>query len=162
MTDRFKRENGFGLVEIIVGSALISATLFALLGVAANAVRLSRETARLTQASFLVEEGIEAVKTIRDRGWTQNIMPLTTGSTYYISFATTTWQTTTTPEIVNDIFHRSFTLDAVDRSSSDDIASSGTNDPNTRKVSVTVWWIGGRQTTTTEEAATYITNFFND
>ena len=31
MTNCPKRKNGFGLVEIIVGSALISATLFALL-----------------------------------------------------------------------------------------------------------------------------------
>ncbi len=162
MTNCPKRKNGFGLVEIIVGSALISATLFALLGVAANATRLSRETARVTQASFLAEEGVEAAKTIRDQGWSSNIAPLATGVTHYLEFATTTWRATTTPEVINDIFYRSFTLAAVNRNASDDIAVSGTNDPDTLKVTVTVWWIGGRRATTTEEVTTYITNFFND
>lgn len=153
---------GYGLIEIIVGAALMSVVLFALLGVTHNAVRLSRESLREVQASLLLEEGAEAVRLLRDRSWINEIASLAPGTEYFLEFDSATWQSTTTEEIIDGLFQRSFNVENVNRDINDDIVSSGTFDPDTRKVNLLVSWPNLRGTTTRQEVSTYLTNFFSE
>lgn len=155
-------QRGFGLVEVLVGAAIISGVLISLLGVAGNFVRVSHATVKATQAAYLLEEGMEAVRLIRDEGWTENIVPLTVGTLYYLEWSGTSWVATTSPVSIDDMFERSFVLENVYRDGNDDIAGSGTIDSNTRALTVTVSWRGTGQATTSKSLSTYITNFFLD
>ena len=111
-----KSQKGFGLVEIIVGLSILSISFFSLMLVARNISRLSSSTTRSLQSVFLLEEGLEAVRSIRDRGWTANIANLSLSpAKYYLNYSTTTsrWTATTTPQIVDSVFWRTFIIESV-------------------------------------------------
>lgn len=160
-----KRQRGFGLLEVVVGLSILSLSFFTLLLVGRNVVRLSSNTTRSLQTAFLLEEGMEALRSVRDQGWTSNIANLSLApASYSLTFSTTTslWLTTTTPEVIDQTFWRTFTISPVSRDTNDDITlSGGTLDPNTKKFTVTLVWRGA-VSTTTSSISTYLTNYFND
>ena len=133
-----KCNGGFSIIEILIAASIILFSIFAILSLAQKSVQVSRLSLYQTQASFLLEEGAEATKTIRDAGWT-NISSLTSGTTYYLSFSGTAWSLSATPATVG-IFTRTVLFSDVYRDVNDDIATSGTLDSGTKKVTITVSW----------------------
>ncbi len=156
-----KKNKGSMLIEVIVATALISILMLALVSVAQKSLDLSERSLKQVQASFLLEEGVEAVKTVRDNSWT-NISSIATGSNRYLSFdtSTNTWSLSSTPSTIDNVFTRTIVVDAVSRDSTDDIASSGTVDPNTKKVTVNVSWLSSFGTVN-KSISFYIVDLFN-
>jgi len=119
------------------------------------------------QTALLLEEGVEAVKQLRDASWTNNIAALTNDTPYYLAWdsASSTWQATTTPMLVDSYFARTFTLSSAYRDSSENLTSSSTSgatlDTGVRELAVTVSW-SDRGATTTRSLYTYITNLFGN
>jgi type II secretory pathway pseudopilin PulG len=153
---------GFSLLEVVVGISIIFLALFSL-AMISRGILVARQQASLAlQANFLLEEGAEAIRLIRDKGWTTYISGLSgTNYLYFVAGgSTSTWQTTTTPETIG-VFGRSFTVSAVRRNGNDDIDPTGTNDPSTRLFDVTVAWPGSSGTST-RSVSFYLTNYFND
>ena len=135
--------NGFFLIEVVVAAAVIAVVLILLLGSIQDSVEVSQRSLERTQVSYLLEEGAEAVKAIRDGGWA-TLAALSNETIYYLSWSGTTLSLTTTPQ-TTDIFTRTIVFSAVSRDGNDDIvASGGTIDTGTRKVTVTTTWtVGG-------------------
>ena len=160
MKKNFQFQTGFGLIEIVVAVAIISLVFFGLSRIARNFLILSRTTANQIKASYLLEEEIEAVRSIRDRSWSTEIASLSAGTTYYLYFDGTAWQTTITPQEIDD-FTRSFKIGDVYRDVNDDIADSGTLDPGTKKFDFEISWTDSRGTSR-RALSTYFTDFFNN
>lgn len=156
---RNKNIFGFSIIEIIIGAAIISLAFLGLMSVANISLKILEENSHNLKANFLLEEGIEAIKILRDSGWNQNIATLNTGTNYYFEFNGSTWQTTTNNVYIDGLFERKIIIENVYRDSNDDISSSGTLDPNSKKVIVYVSWIA-RGAITTKHISTYITNLF--
>ena len=157
-----KNNRGFGLVEIIVGLSILAVSFFTLVLVGRNVTKLSFSTTKGLQAAFLLEEGTEVVRSIRDRGWNANLSALSGTTSFAFDTANSRWTVTTTPEIIDGIFYRSVAISPVSRDFSDDIVlSGGTPDPGTKKITVVVSWKTNLATTSLS-ASTYLTNYFND
>ena len=151
---------GFGLIEIVVGAAVLTTSLLGISFYYQQALKVSQRTGNFVRAGFLMEEGIEVAKFFRDTSWT-NISGFTPGTTYYLSWTGSTWATTTTNTFVDGMFERKLVIDNVSRDSNDDIVSSGgTLDAGTKKATVSVSW-NEKGATTTKTVSTYLTNFFN-
>ena len=139
-----KRLAGFGVVEILVAAAIISVAVFSLFNVFVLGNRLSGEASNKIRANFLAEEGLEALRYLRDDSWSQHLAGLASGTNYYLVFnsGTSKWSVgTTNPGAIDSVFTRTITLTNVSRDSSDNIVSSGgTNDPNTKQFNTTVTW----------------------
>ena len=152
-------KRGFGLIEIIVGGAVLATSLLGISAYYQQSLRVSRSTAQLVQASLLLEESLEVAKFFRDASWA-NISAPATGATYYLSFNGTNWATSTANTYIDGVFERTIRLDDVYRDGTDDIVSiGGTLDAGTRKVTATVsWW--DRTATTTRTIETYLVNIF--
>lgn len=151
---------GFGLIEILVGSAILVTALWGISAYYQSSLQVSRTTAQIVQASYLLEEGIEVARFFRDTGWS-NIGAPADGTVYYLAWSGTSFATSTTvTSLVDGVFEQKLTFNDVYRDLNDDItASGGTLDPNTKKVTVAVsWW--DRTATTTRSVATYFTNIF--
>ena len=157
--NNFKK--GSGLVEILVAVFIFSIILGSL--IEANNMYLSGagENLKMTQGAYIAEEGIEAVKIMRDTSWT-NISSLTDNTNYYLYFDTSsstnnTWKATSTANSVN-IFTRTFKTNVFYRDSNGRIVTSGgILDTNTKKITVSVSW-NSKNGTTTKTLSTYITN----
>lgn len=154
---------GFGLIETVVGAAIVSVVLFGLAEVGQFTFRLTDEANFKIRASYLAEEGLEAARTMRDGGWSENIAPRALDTDYFFNFAGGQWQMGLAPvPPVDNVFGRRIRFSAVYRGAEDDIVSSGgALDPNAKKVTVDAWWSNrGRAATTT--ISTYLTNLFNN
>jgi Tfp pilus assembly protein PilV len=155
-------KRGFSMIEALIASSIC---LMVFLGVAI-AFRMTvkaafNNTARL-QAAYLEEEGQEAVRILRDNGWTTNIASHSSGTTFYLTWDGSTWNATSTKTYVDSFFERSVVLNDVYRNSSQDIVTNGgTLDPKTKKATVSVLW-RENGATTTRSLATYLTNIFNN
>ena len=154
-TNNFSSRSGFGLIEIVIVTAIVIVTLGAFLQASTLSVRLLRTQKESLIATLLAQEGMEAVRAVRDESWTANITPLVNDTTYYPAVINNKWvMTTNNPGVQNGLYSRSITFAQVSRNGQDDIAPSGTVDTSTRKVTVTVTW-GSKQ----EQLVAYITNF---
>jgi len=154
-------KSGLGLLEAVVGVSVMSFIVFSLMLVLQMSNKIITETSKSAQASFLLEEGMEAVKIIRDTSWQNNINPLSVNTDYYFNFDGTTWKSTTTNVYIDGFFERKFKLESVYRNVGDDIAVSGTLDSGSKKTTVSVSW-RDRNGTTTKSLSSYITNLFNN
>ncbi|MBU6370674.1 MAG: type II secretion system protein [Patescibacteria group bacterium] len=160
-----QRNKGMTLVEMLVGMAIFSVTLSALVIAANLYISNAGESLKSAKAAYLAEEGIEAVETIRDNGWSE-ISALSTSTSYYLSWSIASstsgvWGTTTAATST-DGFARTFRLGAVNRDSTGHIVTiGGTADANTRLVTVSVAWLA-KTGTTTKSLSAYITNVFGN
>lgn len=162
MSNSHLRKKGFGLVEVVIGSAVLSVSLLAISGFFQTVLRASRVTESAVQGDYLLEEGVETLKLFRDMGYAVNLKNLSTSTTHYFLWTGTAWATTTTNTLIDSKYTRKFTIGDVKRDANSDIATAGTYDPDIKLATVTVVWWSPVVGTTTRSIQTYITNIFNN
>ncbi len=165
------KNSGFTLIEVLIACAIITVSMFALMSTAQKGLSLSREALLMSQANTLMEEGAEAVKSIRDNNWT-DVSNLNLNTNYYLYFNTNTknWKLDTNSTSllgyeptypVDGVFSRSIVVSSVERDANDDIvASGGTVDTGTKKITVTVSWTS-TSGFKSKNLSFYISNIFN-
>ncbi len=157
-------------MEIVISTAIISASLFSLVYMTKIALRASTESFLNAKASFLGEEALEAARFVRDQGWSANIDPLISGDAYYPVFSASGWTMVTTgPALIDGIFEREIFFEDVYRSTEDDSivpfdsAEPKVLDPDTIKATAVISRLKGPTAATSSVAlTTYITNLFQD
>lgn len=151
---------GVGIIEIIVVVAIAGIALFGISGVSSYALGVMNDRKALLEASYLVEEGIEAARSVRDESWSSNIAGLTMGANYYPVVSGSKWiLSATNPGLINGRYARRAVFENVNRDGSDNIVTSGgTLDANTKKVTVYVGW-PSRSGTQEINIVTYVTNW---
>ena len=135
---------GFMMVEILVATSIIVVSVLVAMSVAQKSISLSRQSVRQAQAAFLLEEGAETTRIVRDNAWS-NISGLTVSTDYYPFFSGGTWTLDATPSQVG-IFTRKVVFSSAYRDLNQDLASSGTEDDKMRLVTVTVSWTDSGRT----------------
>lgn len=161
MRNNLKYKRGISLIEVVVGTAILLIAITGLLTSYNVFVRAGTSTLGKVQASYLLEEGVEAVSVLRDYGWTANISNLTVGTAYYLVWSGGRWTSSASASLIDNVYSRYFILSSVNRDANDNIAVSGTNDTGTRKLTVYVSWPTGA-TTTLRTVSTYVTNLFSN
>lgn len=154
------KDSGFMTVEILVAISIITVSILAAMTVAQKSIYVSRQAFHTTQAAFLLEEGAEAVRILRDNAWT-NISSLTVGANYYPTFSDGTWMLSATANTVG-IFTRAVTFTNVNRDGDSNIVTSGgmlESPIFTKLVTVTVSWLEGG-VTVNKTLQFYIMNIF--
>ncbi|MDO8510319.1 MAG: hypothetical protein Q7S15_01705 [bacterium] len=153
------KKRGFGLVEVLIGASILGASLVGMVAAYNRYLRASFVNTDSIKAAFLLEEGLEAVRSLRDDGWDMMVAPLAVGTNYFLAFENGKWKATTINIFLDSKFERRFVFADVYRDGNDDIVSSGTLDTGTRKVTVTVSW-ATTYGTSTKTIASYITDMF--
>lgn len=133
-------EQGIALIEVLVGVAVASLVIGLIIYSVGLFFAGSKVAIERTQALYLAEEGIEILRYLRDDDWSTFDTDLTIGTTYYFDVTSAYVATTTSPEIIDSTYTRSFVLGAVERDGDDDITTSGTVDTGSKHVTVTVAW----------------------
>lgn len=164
MVEIFKKTNnnkdGFGLIEVVIGVAIISVSLFAIMSSARGAIDLNRSAISEIKGKLFLEEGSEVLRFMRDSAWS-NISSLSTTSIYYLATTTTGWVATTTQNKIDGFFLRQVEIKDVFRGADDKISPSGVYDSGTKKIVVTVF-SEGRLGTTTKQVVFYLSDIFDN
>ncbi len=146
---------GFGLIEIVVVTAMISIAFFGFSQAGIAALKALHAARTNLEATFIAEEALEAVRSLRDESWTTNVAPLANNTPYYPIIENGKWKLTTTKQpLINGHFNRFLIFDQVFRDAEDRIAVLGTVDPDMRKVTATA-----TTTSSSFQLVTYLTNF---
>ncbi|MBI2096235.1 MAG: type II secretion system protein [Candidatus Taylorbacteria bacterium] len=152
-------EKGFSALEVVVGAAIILTATLAILGAYGAFLSAALRGTRAMQATLLIEEAIEAVKFMRDSGWSGNIAGRVSNTPYYLTFDGSAWSISTLNQYIDGVFERQIRFSDVYRDSEDNIVPSGTLDAGTKKMAVTVSWSVG-QATTSRSASVYVADLF--
>ena len=164
------RNDGFGLIEILIATAIIGVALTSLSSVIQSAFRVTDDDVLRVQAEFLAEEGLEVARLLRDSGWEAHIAPLVKGTPQYPVFDSVAGVWTaeeTDPGPIDGTFFRALVFeDVYRRDSDDDIVprsdpSSKTLDAGTVGVISRVSWAGRRGDSAVEEK-TYLADLFGN
>ena len=146
------------MIEVIIVLALFLLISVGVIGALSSSLGASKRGSDTIAATGYVKEVVEAVRSIRDRDWaevTAGTYGLDTGAGYYELQGS---GDTLGP---NNNFTRTITIEDVNRSPGlqGDISDTGTNDPNTKKVTVDINWdlFAGQPRTVSE--AFYVYNF---
>jgi hypothetical protein len=127
---------GATIVEVLVAIALtgIFMPVLATALVAAHAGRAS--SIQQLQAQSLLHEATEAMRNIREKGWSNVV----TDGTYHPVPGASDWSLASGAESING-FTRQIVISTTQRNTAGTIVGSGgTNDPSTKHVTVTVSW----------------------
>lgn len=158
--------SGQSLLEVILAMAIFAAIAGTLITMSVGGFRGLEQGGEQTEAEALAEEGIEAIKSIRDRAWNESI-PCTT---CVVSNDGTKWNIVagaSEPNLgTNGKFTRTITFNNVCRdNTSQNIVDCGTcgatcyTDVQTKKATVAVTWTTrGGQSNTVQKVA-YTTNW---
>ncbi len=165
-----KSQKGFSVIEILVSSTVLLATMGVLMGFASfslGAAILYKQTA---QASSMAQEAMEAVRSFRNEiVWNQDdpsnaydgLGVMLTGTPYYprtSSDIPPKWQFIQGQETIG-IFTRTVTFSQAQRNAQQDLVESGgTPDPDTKKITVQVLW-NERSRPHSVSLASYLTNW---
>lgn len=114
------KNKGFALIEAILAFAIIASSVLISMATIQKSLQASYSSFHNTQASFLLEEGAEKVRILRDNDW-NNVVNLNT-----------------TEQI--GIFTRTSLASSVNRNVSTGVIGSGVNDPGTKLITITVSW----------------------
>jgi len=155
-------KKGFTLIEVLIACSIMSLITISVMSAATKGIQLSSRSLRQVQASLLLEEGAEAVKSIRDNNWSI-ISNLNVDTNYYLSFNTNTntWILLDNPvEIIDGIFTRVVVFSDVYRNNNDDISQSGSLDEGSKQVKVTVSWTSSGNLIS-KNINFYLINIFN-
>lgn len=160
---KISKKKGLSLVEVLVASSIMIIFFLTLVGVYNTYLKISRTNIYSIKAGYLAEEGIEAIKSLRDLSWNNNIAPLSTSSNLYLEWAGGRWVATTTNAYIDGMFERKINISEVNRdlSNGDIVTSGGALDSGSRLITVTVSW-PYKNSTSTRTIATYITNLYRD
>jgi len=151
---------GLGLIEVVVSVSIITASILGIVGAYSLYVKTVLSNTERLQSTFLAEEGIEAIRYLRDNNWADTLGSWSSSNVYYLVFSGGEWEATTAPQAyIDGKFLRSFVMGDVFRDTNDDIAVSGTLDPGTKLITVNVEWATGNSTTT-KSSQVYFSDIF--
>ena len=150
--------SGLGVIEIVVVIAVIVTVFAGLLQLSSLEARVQERAREESKAYLLAREAMEAARFVRDESWA-TFFALTFETSYYPVISSSSWTLSSSDPGAIDGFSRRVVLHEVFRDGSDNIAPSGTPDPDTRRIEVIVGWTsrGGSSKSVTLE--TYLTNW---
>lgn len=129
------------MVELIVISAVLMIIVIAASYVAKKSIEVSNRTLNTMQASFLLEEGVEVMRILRDSNFGAVDPAIEGSSNQYLVLTSNTWSLVDAPQ-TNGIFTRIINIYPVyrDSTTADIVTSGGSLDAGTSKITITVSW----------------------
>jgi len=158
---KVENKKGIGLVEMMTGLSVFIFIVLSFIVSFNYFIKNSILGTKTIQAYFLAEEGIEAIKSMRNNSWAANINQLISGQEYYIYFNGNYWESTTTQSTIDGVFTRKFILENIYRDTNGDISSSGVLDSGSKKIDVSISY-NVNEVVITKNLSTVITNIFGN
>lgn len=136
-------KKGVILVEVLIAAGILGAIMVPIIGFFVTSLETNWFATREVKASLLIQEEIEAVRSIRERNWEELV-----NGDYYVTFSGGRWRLVTSVEGETiSGFTRKINISPVYRNSNGQIVAEGGGsrlDPSTKKLTAVVSWEGLR------------------
>jgi Tfp pilus assembly protein PilV len=153
-------KKGISIVEVVIASAIISLSMISITNVYGNFLTLSLANTEKVQAVFLLDEGVEAIKTMRNYSWS-SVSSSTVDTTYYLTWQNSRWQSTTTPNTIDNKFIRTYTVSNVfrDASTLNIVNNGGVLNNDSKVINLDVSW-NYKGATSSKQISFYVFNLY--
>lgn len=149
-------QRGQSLVEIIIAMGLAAIILPALLTGLVSSREGKAQQAQRTQAVYLLNETVDAVRSVREKGWTG----FAVNGTFHTATALDSWTLLPGSVVINGLT-QSVIIGDVNRAPSGEIVTSGGSlDPSSKKVDISISW--EQPYSSAVNASLYITRYLNN
>ena len=153
---KFKLQAGQSLIEILLVIGLSAVILPALLTGLVSSREGKAQQAQRTQAIYLLNETVDAVRSVREKGWTG----FAVNGTFHPAISGSNW-TLFPGSTVSAGLTQQVTISNLNRDSNGAIAASGGSlDPSSKKVDISISW--GQSYISTVSASLYITRYLDN
>ncbi len=149
---------GFGLLEVVIASAIITVSLGVLILSFVNTLAMEENSLRRNQAAFLAEEAVEILRYLRSESW-ENVN--TPGVYQAVCQLSECFLVPDNNLLINDIFYRVINIQPAYRNQNNQLSDSGVLEEEAIFVEVSVSW-SGRGGMRTEILKTYLTDIFDN
>jgi hypothetical protein len=153
----FESESGSGLIEIILAMAVFALMASALLSLTLGSYEGLLRGGNQLQGGIIADEGVEALRSIRERGWNQF-----QSSSVIVTMSGTRWVLSSgASQLVDSKYTRAITLSSVCRDASRNIVDcpGSYTDIYTKKAIVTVSWTEDNGVVNSVTRELYLTNW---
>lgn len=147
----------FTLIEVLLAIVIFTISSIAVVSLSIDTLNRDVKTELGSEALRYAQEGIEATRAIRS----EDYWDLTTGE-HGLALTNDTWSFATAPEVIDEFYERTIYIEDVYRDASNDIAETGTLDPNTKKVRSVIAWSARGILPRETELETYLSNWTGD
>lgn len=129
---------GFSVIEVLLAAALFLVFALGVVPTLLRGIGMNRLGQEETVATQYASEGMDAVRSIRNRSF-QDLVE--TGGSGLAVTGSGLWGFSGESDMFEDKYVRTVVIEGVQRNSGGDIVDNGgTDDPQTKKVTVTVAW----------------------
>src|SRR5258708_34140300 len=152
---------GFSLIEVILAAAIFVTFATGAIVALVSAYNTNRLGSEVTIANQFNAQGLEAVRSIKNQSWSTFATKADTGNTG-VDMLGTVWAFNGTSNTLpaDTRFSRAMSITSVQRDGSGNVvASGGTNDPNTKKVTATTSWNFSSVRSESAVFSDYLTNW---
>jgi prepilin-type N-terminal cleavage/methylation domain-containing protein len=155
--------SGFGLIETIVAMSIFSIIAATGMSTVLHSYTINRLASDETEATLMAQEGIDAVRSIKNQGWNNpfisDALANACDTGCGVTAAGGSWEFQTGADTA-DAYTRTILVEDVLRDGSGTIVTSGgTLDPDTKKITSTVTWDFSPTRNNTVEVVTYLSRF---
>ncbi|MCA9391814.1 hypothetical protein KC614_01250 [candidate division WWE3 bacterium] len=154
---RARNDGGFGLVEVILATALFAGMVASIATLIAGGFRSLSQGGELTQAYALAQEAVESVRSIRDDAWNEIIFNQsgieTVGNQWIFKGEGTT-------DTIGK-YTRTLTFNDICRDNSYNVVTcpGSFTDVNTKELSISISWDNFAGLPTSFDSSVYLTNW---
>lgn len=149
---------GLGVIEIVVVIAVILTVFAGILQLTSLESTVQAQAREESKAYLLARETMEAARFVRDED-SSTFFALTLETSYYPVIVGSSWTLALSNPGAIDGFTRRVVFHEVFRDGADDIAPSGTSDPDTLRVEVIVEWVSRGSISKSVTLEAYLTNW---
>ena len=150
------QQKGFSVLEIILAAGIFVVFVSGAMIAVSQGMHLTSYAQNETVATQYAVEGMEAVRSIRN----QDFMLLENTSAVGVERSSGVWGFSGTENVLNNQYTRVITIETVQRDGADDIVESGgSDDVNSKKITVTTSWNTSPTQVSSVVLTTYITNW---
>lgn len=149
---------GFAILEILISMTIFTLFSVGIFYLSLDSLQRDGKIETRSDALNYVQEGIEAVRSMRDR----NFLLLTNGD-HGLILQADLWSFIAAPENIDNFYSRTITINDVYRDANGDISNNGgTLDPDIKKIISEVTWTEKGIFPKSMEITTYLTNWTGD
>ncbi|MBI4130464.1 hypothetical protein HY468_04060 [Candidatus Roizmanbacteria bacterium] len=135
----YRTSAGFGILEIIIAMAVLLMIGATIAVTTVGSFSLTQRTEDEEEATRIAQEGIEAVRSLKHRGWQTPFLAVNCNLGCGVSPASGTWEYAGS-STSHGKFARTVTITTANRNGGAIVESGGIPDPDTKQVTSTVSW----------------------
>lgn len=151
------RNKGFGVIEIIISLGILTIIASAGVSVILQSLWANTTSGDHTQASFLAQEGVEALYSMKNQLWS-----LVANGTYGLDSSTGTWVLSGGFDTSGKFTREVTVSDALRDGSGNIVESVGVSDPDSKKITSRVHWQSKSGAQSDVSLVSYVTNWRKD